>query len=253
MRSLKRVMFALALVGIALVVRGGDDAKQAEAIILKAVKAAGLDKDSDKPHAETWKDKGVLVFMGQKIEYDSDWLFMAPNKYRIDLKMDIMGQQIAVTIGTDGVKAFEAALGMRQEIEGDKLDYVKTEAYQLWVMTLHPLLRDKEFQLKTIPPKKVGAGEAVGVQVDRKGRPPIRLYFNKDSGLLVKLEVTVKNEFDGWKDALDEVYFDGYQDQDGRKIFSKLKVDRNGQLLGESTISQWRRIAPVDDKRFQQP
>ena len=234
-------------------IRAGDAAADAKAIIAKAVKAAGMDKDADKPYAETWKDKGTFNFMGQKMDYLADWTFQAPDKYRFELRMEAMGQKIEIKMGLDGTKAFESALGMQRAIDGDKLDYVKTEAYQFWIMSLNPLLKDKEFKLKTLGDKKIGERQMVGVQVDRTGRPAAKLYFAKDTGLLHKLEITVKNEFDGWKDALDEAYFDDYKDQDGRKVFTKLRVDRNGERLIESVLSEARRVPPVDVKRFQEP
>lgn len=245
------VLFVTLGLSVSAAVRAGEE--PAKAIIAKAIKAAGLDKDVDKPYADTWKDKGTLNFMGQKMDYQANWLFQAPDKYRFELNMELMGQKVEIKMGLDGTKAFESALGMQRAIEGDKLDYVKTEAYQFWIMTLHPLVKDKEFKLKVLGDAKVGDRAAVGVQVERAGRPTAKLYFAKDTGLLHKLDITVKNEFDGWKDALDEAFFDEYKDQDGRKLFTKLRVHRNGQPLLEATLSESRRIAPVDIKRFQEP
>ena len=231
----------------------GDDAAAARAIVEKAIKAAGLDKDDAKPHARTWKDKGTFNFMGQKMEYTAEFIFQAPDKYRLDFEMDAMGQQVSVKVGTDGVKAFESALGMQRAIQGDKLDFVKTEAYQFWITGLTPLVQDKEFKLKTLGEKTVGKHATVGVQVERAGKPAAKLYFGKDTGLLHKLEIMVKNEFAGWKETLKEAYFDDYKDQDGRKAFTKLRVDRGGELLIEATLSDARLIAPVELKRFQEP
>ena len=250
MRLLALLPVALCL-SIPVTLRAGEE--PAKAVIVKAIKAAGLEKDADKPYAETWKDKGVFNFMGQKMDYQADWIFQAPDKYRFELNMEAMGQKIQVKMGLDGTKAFESALGMQRAIEGDKLDYVKSEAYQYWIMSLNPLIKDKEFKLKLLGDSKVGDRAAVGVQVDRAGRPTAKLYFAKDTGLLHKLDITVKNEFDNWKDALDEAFFDDYKDQDGRKVYTKLRVNRNGQPLLESTLSEARRIAPVDVKRFQEP
>lgn len=248
-------MRTLAVISVCLTlpvgVRAGEE--PAKAVITKAIKAAGLDKDADKPYAETWKDKGTLNFMGQKMDYLANWIFQAPDKYRFELNMEVMGQKIDVKMGLDGTKAFESALGMQRPIEGDKLDYVKTEAYQFWIMSLNPLVKDKDFKLKLLGDAKVGDRAAVAVQVDRAGRPAAKLYFAKDTGLLHKLDITIKNEFDGWKDALDEAFFDDYKDVDGRKAFTKLRVHRNGQPLLEATLSEARRIAPVDIKRFQEP
>jgi hypothetical protein len=252
MRRLFIVIITLAAAWI-LPVSAGEDVAEAKVIIVKAIKAAGLDKDADKPFAETWKDKGTINLMGQKLDYTANWIYQAPDKYRFELSMEVMGQKIDVIQGTDGAKAFESVLGMNTELEDEKLEHAKLEAYQFWVMNLNPLLKDKKFKLKTLGAKKIGDRETVGVQVDRQGRPDVKLYFSKDTGLLAKLDIKVKNELDGWKVALDENFFEDYKDQDGRKVFTKLRVNRNGEPLLESTLSEGRRIAPVDLKKFQEP
>ena len=249
MRTMTCLSLAL-LVFLPAALRAGEDPK---ATITKALKAGGREKDDGKPYAEMWKDKGTINYMGQKMDYLADWVFQAPDKYRFELTMEIMGQKIDIKMGLDGAKAFESALGQKRDIEGDKLDYDKTEAYQFWVLSLTPLLKDPAFQLKALGEKKIGDKATIGVQVDRAMKPPVKLFFAKDTGLLHKLEINVKNEFDGWKEALDEVYTEDYKDQDGRKNFTKLRVIRGGQPLLESTLSEVRRAAPVDVKRLQEP
>jgi hypothetical protein len=230
-----------------------DDAADAKAIIAKAIKAAGLAKGTDKPFAETWKDKGTINIMGQKLDYVATWIFQSPDKYRLELKAEVMGQTIDVIQATDGTKAIEGVLGLQKDLEDEKLEHAKIEAYQFWIMSLNPLLKDKGFKLKTLGAKKIGDHETVGVQVDRQGKPDVKLYFSKDTGLLAKLDIKIKNEFDDWKEALDENFFEDYKDQDGRKGFTKLRVRRNGDLILEANLSDWRRIAPVDLKKFQEP
>src|SRR5205814_3786282 len=110
-------LLILALLLCCAAVRAGDDADAAKAIVAKAVKAAGLDKDADKLYAETWKDKGAINLMGQKLDYTANWTYQAPDKYRFELKMEIMGQKIDVIQATDGVKAFESVLGMQMDLE----------------------------------------------------------------------------------------------------------------------------------------
>jgi hypothetical protein len=234
-------------------VGAGEDAADAKAIIVKAIKAAGLDKVDGKPFAETWKDKGTINLMGQKLDYNATWIYQSPDKYRFELSMEVMGQKIDVIQATDGAKAFESVLGMKSDLEDEKLEHAQLEAYQFWIMSLHPLLKDKGFKLKTLGAKKIGDRETVGVQVDRQGKPDVKLYFSKDTGLLAKLDIKVKNELDGWKEALDENFFEDYKDQDGRKVFTKLRVNRNGEQLLESTLTEGRRTAPVALKKFQEP
>ena len=246
----RNVVVLLAVIIIPAHLRGGEP--EARSIVERTVKASGWDKD-DKPGALTWKDKGIFNFMGNKLDYDADWIFQPPGKYRFDLRMEVGGMKIEMKMGTDGTKAFEAAMGMERQIEGDKLDYVKGQSYRMWVSSLTPLLKDKEFKLKSLGESKVNNKPALGVQVDREGKQPVKLFFSKDTGLLAKVEGKVKNEFANWAEAVDEAYYEDWKDIDGIKAFTKLRVVRNGELLLESTLTDYRRVAPVDAAKFERP
>ena len=63
------------------------------------------------------------------------------------------------------------------------------------------------------------------------------LYFDKETGLLVKTEVMVKDEFQKWKEVLDEAYFGDYKETGGQEDFTKLKIVRDGKTMIEATLS----------------
>ena len=55
-----------------------------------------------------------------------------------------------------------------REITGEKLEYVRNEAYQLWVTTLTPLVTEKGFTLATAPGKDVDGKPTNAVKVTRE-------------------------------------------------------------------------------------
>jgi hypothetical protein len=248
---MRKFLIALLLSGPVAAARA-DEPAEPRAVIEKAVKAANL-PDVAKLSGTTWKDRGKLTVGGMELEYTGDWWYQFPDKYRFDLAAEVGGQKFNLVFVYSGGKAWESANGMTREVTGDKLDYVNSEVYQFQVQALTPLLADKNFQLSPAHVKEVEGRRARGIKVERSGKPAITLYFDDATGLLVKSELRVKDEFQGWKEVPDEIYFGGYQDSDGRKAYTKLRVVRDGKPLIESNLTSTRWQERLDPKLFEQP
>ncbi len=229
-----------------------DDAGDAKALIEKAIKARG-DKPDSKFAAMTWKDAGKFTGGGFALPYTADWAFQAPDKYRFALVGTLGELKITITVVVNGDKAWETDGDKVREITGEKLDYVRGEVYQLWVASLSPLVADKGFTLATAKGKDVAGKPAVAVTVTRDKQRAITLYFDKDSGLLVKSETTVKDEFQKWKEVPDEAYYSDYKVAGGKQRFTKLKIVRDGKTMIEATLSDAKDAVKLDAKLFEKP
>jgi hypothetical protein len=229
-----------------------DDAADAKAIIKKAITARG-DKPDSSHAATTWKDKGKFTGGGFELPYTADWAFQAPDKYRFVLVGTFGDAKINLKVVVNGEKAWEAEGDKSREITGQKLEYVRSEAYQLWVASLTPLVADKTFTLATAPGKDVAGKPTVAVKVTRDKQPATTLYFDKASGLLVKRETTVKDEFQKWKEVPEEAYFSDYKESNGVKRFTALKIVRDGKPMIEATLSDAKDVEKIDPKLFEKP
>jgi hypothetical protein len=247
-----RSFLSLAALFVFTSVTRADDAADAKAIVEKAVKAHGY-KDDDKSKVMMWKEKGTFSGGDIQLDYTGDWVFQGPDKMRFDIKGEFGGMKIAITAVVNGEKAWESGFGQVQDVTGDKLDYVRGQVYQLTVTSLQPLLADKEFKLATAGEKDIGGKKAVGVKVTRDKKPTITLYFDKTTGLLSKVESKVKDEFQGWKEVSEEVYFDDYKEANGRKLFGKMKIVRDGKTMIESKLSDQKFAEKLDPKMLEKP
>jgi hypothetical protein len=246
MRSLLSIA---ALLIMSAVIHAQDDAR---AIVEKGIKATGQ-KPGDKTVAMSWKDKGKFTGGGMTMPYTGEFAFQGPDKYRFVVTAEVEGMNLTFTAIANGGKAWESALGMTQEMTGEKLEYFIEQTHTLNVSSLLPLLTDKEFKLATAGEKEVSGKKAVGVTVTREKMPTVTLYFDKATGLLLKSESKVKDEFQGWKEVPEEVYYDDYKDVGGRKFFGKMKVVRDGKTMIESTISDQKGAEKLDAKLFEKP
>lgn len=250
-------MVRMLLVGVVVLAGGAavraadDDQAKARAVVEKAVKAAGWEKDGPAVH-QSWTDKGKFTAMGMTIDYTGKWWFSGPDKSRFEIKLSFGGTDMEFTSVVNGDKSWESAGDQVQEVSGEKLEYVRNQAYASWVYTLAPLLSDKGFTLKPSAGVKVDGAETDGVEVVMKGKPTITLYFDKKTGLPAKAAGTVKNEFDGWKEVTDETYFGDWKDGEGkRKVFGKLKVVRDGVTMIESEPAGLKVHDKLDAKLFE--
>ena len=248
---MRKVLFAVMLFVFVTPVQA-DDAADAKKLVERAIKAGNL-PDTAKMTGLTWKDKGKFSAMGIELPYTADWAVQFPDKYRFVLAAEFMGMKINITMVTAGEKAWEKMDDQTQEITGDKLEYVKHEMHELWVTSLHPLLADKEFKLSLAGEQVVSEKKATGVKVERGKHPAITLYFDNTTGLLVKAETKVKDEFQGWKEVPSETYYEDYKDVDGRKMFAKLRVVRDGKPMIESILSDGKWHEKLDAKLFDKP
>jgi hypothetical protein len=241
-------MCALVL-GVGSAVRADDKAR---AIVEKAVKAVGSDKDGPDLH-QSWTDKGKFTALGMTIDYTGKWWFSGPDKYRFEIKMSFGGMDAEFVNVANGGNSWESAMGETRELTDEKLEYVRNQVYAYRVYSLNPLLADKGFTLKAIVGEKVDGAETDGVEVLMKDRPTIKLYFDMKTGLLAKAAGTVKNEFDGWKDVAEESYFSGWKAIDGgkRKVSTKLKVVRGGATLIETEEAEQKFHDKLDAKLFE--
>jgi hypothetical protein len=232
--------------------KAADDAADAKAIIEKAIKAKG-GKPQDKPVAETWKDKGKFKGGDFEMQFTGEWAFQGPDKYRFKVNGDFMGMKIDFLVVVNGEKGWASGFGQSEELTGEKLEHTISEVHLLNVLSLSPLLKEKEFKLSVEGDKKVSGKDTKVVKVSREKRPAVTLYFDKESGLLAKSDMMVKEEFQGWKEVLEEGYYEDYKDVGGRKVFTKMRIVRDGKTMIEGTLSDQKVHDKLDPKLFEKP
>ncbi|HJZ59538.1 MAG TPA: hypothetical protein VKE74_31630 [Gemmataceae bacterium] len=247
-----RPLFPAFILLLAAPAARADDAADAKAIVARGIKAAG-NTDDGKSGPITWKDDGILNFGGMKFAYTADWYVLPPDTMRFDLTAEFMGQKVRITHVVNGDKVWDSADGMTREVAGEKKQYSLNAVYLMSVYSLKPLTHDEGFKLATAGEKEVSGKPALGVRVERQGKPTVTLYFDKVSGLLAKAEVKVKDEFQDWKEVLDENYFEDWKDVGGKKVFTKLRVVRDGKPLLESKLSDQKTPDKLDPKLFEKP
>ena len=223
-----------------------DDADQARAVIDKAIKAQGGEEKLAKFKSHTWKNKGTWYGMGDGVPYTANYAVAWPDKFRFEVEGGFM------TVVLDGDRGWMQAMGETREMNKDELAQQKEDLYAGRVTTLTPL-KDKEYQLTLTGETKVEGKSAIGVKVSHKDRPDVTLYFDKDSGLLVKSERKAKVPEEGGKEVTQENLYGDYQDVEGAKVATKITILRDGKKYVEGENFDIKPIDKHDDKTFAKP
>jgi hypothetical protein len=193
-----------------------DGEKQARAILDKGVKALGGEANLKKFKAYTWKVSQKPTY---RVPEDRDAITVElsvqfPDRFRRVLtRTGRRDGKSTITLVVDGAKGWYKAGGETRGLVKEELANEKEDLYLEWVLRLYPL-RDKQFKLQPLGETKVKGKDAVGLKVSCKGRPDVRLYFDKGTGLPVKCERPVQKP----AEKVDEtIYFEGYQEAKGIK------------------------------------
>src|SRR5262245_10271929 len=245
-----RIRLMLTLVAFGLTA-GPAVAQDAKSVIEKAIKAHGGEEKLTKFKATKVKAKGTLQLMGVPIEFTAEASSMFPDRFREELKLDIMGNMITVLHVYDGKKGWLSAQGMTMELTGDELDQVKEQAYSNYIENLVPLLKDKQFELSLLDETKVDGKPALGVKVSSKGHKDIKMYFNKESGLLVKTEQKTRDP--AMQEVEAEAYYHDYKDVNGTKQAMKQSIKYDGKKFLDAEVTDIKLLETLDAKTFEKP
>jgi hypothetical protein len=242
------VSFGLFLVGPTSL-RAQDDLR---AVIDKAIKAHGGEAKIDQHKAGQVKTKGTVDINGTAIPYTEEATYHLPDKFKSAQQLEVNGMMVKVTVGYDGSKAWINVNGNDVDMMLDKLADLMKEQIYLSEVTRLTKLKNKMFELSSLGETKVQDKPAVGVRVSAKGHKDINLYFDKDSGLLVKFEHRTV-DFSTMQEMNEERIFLEYMDKDGLKEPKKLLVNRDGKKFIDAEVLEVKYLDTIDDTQFSKP
>ena len=138
---------------------------------------------------------------------------------------------------------------MVKEMTKPEVEEQRAEAYVAWLMSLLPL-KEAGFALSTLADIKIADAPAAGIKASRKGSPDVKLYFDKKTGLLVKLERQGK---EAGIDTFREYFFGDPKEYGGLKLPTRYVERSNGKKVAEWTVSSYKFPGRIDEKEFAKP
>jgi hypothetical protein len=241
-----RILITFTLAALFVPAARGQDAR---AIIEKAIEAHGGAAVLDKYPAGRAKAKGTIVLKGTEYPFALERVFQMPNRLKITSEVVIMNIRRPLTYAVNGNSVMAVAGGLAQELPKSEVEELKTAVYVQNLLRLTPLLKDKKYALATAGEKDIDGHPAVGVTVSSEGRKDLRLYFDRQTNLLVSVE---RPGFDAAGKPVEhtEIYSE-YREANGLKYPTKTLVKQNGKRYVESETTEFKPLEKVDSREFQ--
>jgi len=227
------------------------DEKDASATIDKAIKALGGDEKLGKAQTVTWKQKGTVTINGTDNEMSFDLTWKGLDHYRSEFKGHFNDNDFVGLTLLNGDKGWVRFGDMEHDMEGEELANEKRRIYLSFTPAIILPLKGKGFKTEAAGEEKVGDKPAAVVKVTGPDGKDFKLYFDKASGLPVKMVAQVVGF--GGDEFEQETTFADYKDFDGIKKATKVDSKRDGEKFINMQITDFKVLDKVGDETFSKP
>jgi hypothetical protein len=220
-------------------------------VLDKAIKALGGEEKLKKVGATSWKSKLTITFNDNTNDFTSHVTVQGLDHYRSEFEGEFGGNPFKGVTVLNGDKGWRKFGDNKTDMDADALANEKRRVYLEVVPTLLMPLKGKGFKLEGVAEEKVGDKPAAGIKVTGPDGKDFTLYFDKESGLPVKLVAKVVG-FQG-EDYTQETTYKDYKEFDGIKKATKAESKRDGEDFIKSEITEFKVLDKVDPKTFSEP
>jgi outer membrane lipoprotein-sorting protein len=230
-----------------------EEKSEARAIIDKAIKAMGGTEKLAVEKARSFKAKGKVQSGGGALDYTGEFAVQPPDKLRFQMEFEANAMKFTIRYVFDGKQGWMKINDQTMTMDKDAVAEAKESMYAGRVEALVTLVKGKGYDLATVGEVKVGERAAVGVRVSHKGHRDINLFFDKQNGLLLKSERTIKDQEMGYKERTQETVFLDYKKVGDIQVAMKNVINRDGEKYVESELSDLEIKDKIDDAEFAKP
>ncbi len=246
MRSHLIPFVALGLLTVVPASVAASDRESALALVNQAIKAHGGEDALKKAQVAVRSGKGVMSPAGNDLPFTDELVVHLPERMR--LSVEIGPQKTKLLFVVNGDRGWQTTGGAVAEMSKERLQELREEAHVLWAATLVPLKKD--FDLAPLPDAEVSGRPAAGVKAARKGFTELKLYFDKKSNLLVKIE---RRAIQAGLSVDKEYFFSDHKATDGVLMPTKQIETLNRQKFAETSSVTYKFLSKPDDSAFARP
>jgi hypothetical protein len=228
-----------------------ENGASAAAVIDKAAAALGGKDKLAAVKVATWTSKGTITLGGTDAPFTATLTFQGHDRRRVEFETDFGGNAIKGVVVINGEKGWRGLNGTTEELAGNDLVNERRNGWREWTPVDVLVLKSPPFKTESAPDADVNGKPAAGVKVTGPEGAPFTIYFDKASGLPVRLVATVTT-FTG-EEAAEEVNYSDYKDFDGIKKATKVETKHDGKRLLLAEVTTFKVPAAADAKAFERP
>jgi hypothetical protein len=227
-------------------------AQEPKAIVEKAIAAHGGEQKIvrlNRVHSiaegtiDALPGQPAMPFVGESWRMDGN--------SKMVVTMRVLGQKVTVTDAVHGDTQWRQLAGVNQEISQEEAAQIQESRYVDQIVKLG-FLKDAALELSALPETKIADKPALGVLVKSAGHKDVKLFFDKESSLLVKVEHPTLDLLSG-KEVTEELVLSDYQDKDGLKYAMKSELWRDGKKIMDGKVTKLEFVDKIDEKVFARP
>ena len=246
MRTTGRLFLAVAVAAFAGAAARGQEARET---IDRAVRAVGGSSKLDKLKVMTYTARGTIASPAGDVAATREVMAQWPDLYRSTFGLILGDVKQQVTIALQGDRGWRAVGAQADDLGLEETQVVRIDVYVAWLTTLRPLT-DGSATLAAIPGATVNGRATVGVKATNRGRPDVSLYFDKETGLLVKAAFSTREA--GVQIQKESVFAD-HKDFGGVKLPTRQTDFQNGKKAAEWTVTGYQFPDKIDRAKFAKP
>jgi hypothetical protein len=238
---------SVALVLAPAAARAADEPKD---ILAKAIKAHGGEELLTKNKAGQLKTKGKITLPGVgETEFTQEVSYMIPDKFREAMELTIMGNALNTLTLVNGDKLTIEVNGKAIDVPDQAKASLKDAGHIMQVARLVPL-KDKKYELSLIGEDKVEGKKVVGVRVSLKDQKDVSVYFDKETGLMAKLEYRGAEPGTGKEVTEERIITEYKKNKDGVSVPKKIVIKHDGKQFLEAEVVEATYLEKLDDDVF---
>jgi hypothetical protein len=228
----------------------------AKAVIEKAIKAHGGKDLLEKFPASSSKFKGEMSIMGLDMTFEGKGV-QGPGQYKFELAADVGGQKLSIVQIVDGAKvktkAMLGGMDLPQPTDEGAIDELKFALINQEVTQLTPLLSNtKKYSIKADADDDVDGKKAatvvVTVKLDGDKTKEMKLFFDKDNGMLVKFGRNGLSPGGDGKEVLQESVMSDFKSVDGLMVPMKTVTYIEGKKFMTMQQTEHKILEKLDPK-----
>ena len=204
----------------------------ANAILAKAIDAAGGQDALKRARALHWRGKATIHAGGREIRVEGRWSVEPPDRASVTTWEVERGEWTARRMIIDGKKGSMERDGRSAPLPPAMLANERDQFYLYSVLQLTPLL-DSDVKLTAI-----SEDGSTGLRVVRPGRPEVSIHFDT-AGRPTRLRTSVLDTVTK-RQVAEEMQFEGVLESQGVRWPQRIRILQAGELFFDLEISEFR-------------
>jgi hypothetical protein len=219
-----------------------------DAVLNKAIKAFGGEERLSQVKAATWNARGKIRIDGKEHAITSESAVQGLDQFREEVYTELLDRKAKAVQVLYGDKGYRNIADLAMDLDAQGIADLKRTVYLLVIPATIVPLKDKAYRLEALAEEKVGNRLAAGIKVTPPDGKDFRIFFDKETGLPVKLVARVVAV--GGGEFTDETTYADYKDFGGIKKATKITTKRDGEKLMEQEITAFKIVDNLDEKAF---